>query len=107
MYNCALAWLVPETGMVYTAFAFALMVLAESLAALVERTEAVPGTITDRRCSVAGETYRAARAGCAETTCDRRSIRGGCGGGIVRGCFCRPGLYRNRQRVCVLPAECH
>ncbi|KAL1426798.1 hypothetical protein MTO96_018022 [Rhipicephalus appendiculatus] len=101
--------------MVNTAYAFALMALAVSLAVLVERTEAGPWEkMTGRRCSVAGEEYRVAKRGCAETTCDERKDRGRyrgrqplcTGAEPVQGCFCRPGLYRNRQRACVLPSEC-
>ncbi|KAL3186421.1 hypothetical protein MRX96_027469 [Rhipicephalus microplus] len=104
--------------MVNTAYAFALAVFAVNVVMLVEHTQAGPREkMTGRRCSVAGEEYREARRGCAETTCDERKDKARersqskrqplCSGAeLVQDCFCTPGLYRNRQKACVLPSEC-
>ncbi|KAK8757169.1 hypothetical protein V5799_000122 [Amblyomma americanum] len=86
--------------------AYGSVLTASILLILVQHCDTASGAIADKRCVVAGETFREAKAGCTETTCDEPSPKTRCGSGTVRGCFCREGLHRNRQKACVLPTEC-
>ncbi|XP_077548685.1 ixochymostatin-like [Haemaphysalis longicornis] len=59
-----------------------------------------------KKCLVGGEVFRASKQGCPESTCDQPDAAGQCQGPSVQGCFCQPGLFRNKQRACVTREEC-